>query len=173
VGRRIVRFLNFLTRLRRPRCEPHELLLLLPSCLQRTECPQKLTSDPQNCQRCGRCRMKELLELAERYGCQCRVVGGGRLALEIAKRDGVKAVVAVACEKELQAGMGALLPKPALGVINVRPHGPCRDTDANVSEVEEAIRFFLPPRSPECQEAQPHHRGERQHAGAASANDQG
>jgi len=143
MGRRIVRLLNLATRLRRSRCEPGRLLILFPSCLQRSECPQKITSDVANCLRCGKCKVKDVLELAEKYGTQCVVGTGGHLALEIASGDGVDAIVAVACEKELQEGMKGALPKPSLGVINIRPHGPCKDTDVDLAELEEAIRWFL------------------------------
>jgi len=143
MGRRMVKLFNALARIRRPRCEPGRLLILFPSCLQRSECPRKITSDLSLCQRCGKCKVKDILELSEKYGTRCAVATGGRLALEIAKEDGVDAIVAIACEKELQAGMKAVFPKPALGIINVRPHGPCRDTDVEIQEVEEAVRWFL------------------------------
>ena len=132
-----------LTRLRRPRCSPGRLLILFPSCLQRSECPQKITTDLAECKRCGRCKVKDMLELAERYGCRRMVATGGRLALQIARGDGVDAVVALACEKELTEGLLATFPKPGLGVINLRPHGPCKDTDVDMAEVEEAVRWFL------------------------------
>ena len=143
MGRRIVKLLNLATRLRRSRCEAGRLLILFPSCLQRSECPQKITNDVGNCLRCGRCKVKDVLELADRYGSQCLVVTGGRLALEIARGGEVDAIVAIACEKELQEGMKGALPKPSLGVINLRPHGPCKDTDVDLEEVERAIRWFL------------------------------
>ena len=143
MGRRIVRLFNLATRLRRPRCEAGRLLILFPSCLQRSECPQKITSDVANCLRCGRCKVKDVLELAEKYGAQCSVAAGGRLALEIARGDGVDAIVAVACEKELQQGIKGAFPKPSLGVINLRPHGPCKNTDVDLAELEETIKWFL------------------------------
>jgi len=143
MGRRIVRLLNLATRLRRSRCEAGRLLILFPSCLQRSECPQKITSDVAKCLRCGKCKVKDVLELAEKYGAQCVVATGGRLALKIARGDGVDAIVAVACEKEIQEGMKGAFPKPSLGVINLRPHGPCKDTDVDLAELEEAIRWFL------------------------------
>jgi len=135
--------LNLLTRARRPRCEPERLLLLFPSCLQGSECAQKITADVANCKRCGRCKVKDLLELAERYGCQCAVATGGRLAVRVARDGSVDGIVAVACEQELMAGMLATFPKPSLGVINLRPHGPCKDTDVSIEEVEDAVRYFL------------------------------
>jgi len=143
MGRRMVRFLNFLTRVRRPRCKPEELLILLPSCMQNSECRQKITNDTAECLRCGRCKVKDMLELQEKYGAQCAVATGGRIALELASRSDVKGIVAVACEKEAEEGMKAVFPKPALAIINIRPHGPCKDTDVDVEEVEAAIRLLL------------------------------
>ena len=143
MGRRIIGLFNFITRARRARCAPGRLLILLPSCLQRSECEQKVLNDTANCLRCGRCKVKDVLELADEYGCRCAIVAGGRLALEMARDGGVDAIVAVACEKELQEGMRAMFPKPSLGVINVRPHGPCKDTDVDLEKVDEAVRRFL------------------------------
>ena len=117
--------------------------MLLPSCLQYSQCKQKISNDVAECKRCGRCKIKDVLELVDRYGCQCMVATGGRLALARARSKDVAAVVAVACEKELQAGMIAAFPKPAVGVINLRPNGPCRDTDVDLSELEKAIKWFL------------------------------
>lgn len=143
MGRRTVKLLNALTRVRRSSCDPERLLILLPSCLQCSECEIKVTNDLSRCKRCGRCQVKDVLELAEKYGCQVAMATGGRLALQRAKGDGVDAVLAVACEKELQEGLKGVFPKPALGVINLRPHGPCRDTEVDLEELEEAIQWFV------------------------------
>ena len=143
MGRRFVKLLNSVTRLRRSRCKPEELLLLVPACLQSSQCTQKITNDIGECRRCGRCKVKDMIELSEKYGTRCMVATGGRVALEMAKEGGVKAVVAVACEKELQEGMTAVFPKPSLGIVNIRPHGPCKDTDVELEEVEKAIRWLL------------------------------
>ncbi|MFP4029124.1 MAG: DUF116 domain-containing protein [Candidatus Brocadiia bacterium] len=143
MGRKTVHFMNMVTKLRWSKCKPERLLILLPSCLQYRECKQKITNDIQNCQRCGRCKIKDLLGLSEKYGCKIAVATGGRIALNMALEDDIDAIVAVACEKELQEGWKGVFPKPILGVINIRPHGPCTDTDVNVQEVEESIRFFI------------------------------
>jgi hypothetical protein len=63
--------------------------------------------------------------------------------MKLAKDDQIDAVVAVACEKELQEGLKGVFPKPALGVINLRPHGPCTDTQVDLEELEETLRWFL------------------------------
>jgi len=69
--------------------------------------------------------------------------GGGRRAVEEVKRADTHAVVAVACEKDLVAGVLATLPKPVLAVHNTRPCGACRDTSVDPDEVEKAIRSLL------------------------------
>ncbi len=143
MGRTIVKFFNSITRLRRARCKPEELLILVPSCLQSSQCTQKITRDINECRRCGNCKVKDVIELSEKYGTRCAVATGGRLALELAKQDSVKCLVAIACEKELQEGLAAIFPKPGLGVINVRPHGPCTDTDVDLAQVEEALAWML------------------------------
>ncbi len=87
--------------------------------------------------------MADVLRTADRYGCRAAVAAGGRLAMQLAKQEDIKAIIAIACEKELQEGLKGVFPKPALGIINIRPNGPCRDTDVSVEEVEKAIRRFI------------------------------
>jgi len=130
-------------RRRRRRVRPDEVLLLLPSCLQRSSCPQSVRSDVKNCQRCGRCQVGEVLEMAEGLGVRVSVATGGELALEEARDGGVRVVVAVACARELRAGVLGIWPKPVLAVVNERPHGPCKDTRVDVVELRSALEFFL------------------------------
>ena len=139
----IVKICNAMTKVRRARCRPDELLVLLPSCLQNSDCTEKVRQDVNECRRCGRCKVKDMVELCEKYGVRCAVATGGRLALQMATDPSVKAVVAIACEKELLEGLRGLFPKPSLGVINMRPNGPCVDTDVNVEDAEKAIAWFL------------------------------
>ena len=134
---------NALTRLRRKRVRPENLLLIFPHCLQNSECDCKIVADPRNCKHCGRCKVKDLVDLAERYGVQISAAAGGRLALQRLQNDDVHAVVAVACELELRQGVFKSFPKPVLAVPNLRPHGPCVDTDVDMTKVEDAVRFFL------------------------------
>lgn len=39
--------------------------------------------------------------------------------------------------------MLASFPKAVIGVVNVWPKGPCKDTDVDVDAVERAIQWFL------------------------------
>ena len=60
----------------------------MPSCLQRSQCAQNVRADIQECRRCGRCKVKDVLELSEKYGVRCAAATGGRLALELALEPG-------------------------------------------------------------------------------------
>ncbi len=142
-SRAFVSLNNFFSGLRRGKVSREELLLLFPVCLQNSLCDAKITSALSNCRRCGRCKVKSILEMVEHYGIEAAVATGGELALERARVKRVRAIVAIACERELRQGIQAIFPKRVMGIINLRPHGPCRDTDVELPEVERAIRQLL------------------------------
>ncbi len=95
--------------------------------------------DLANCLRCGNCKLADLLALSEHYGVRVELVSGGRKAVAAAREESVKAVVAVACDKELFAGLKAIFPKPTLTVCNQQPEGPCVNTTVDINVVEAAI----------------------------------
>ena len=84
-----------------------------------------------------------LLAARDEYGVVCSVVGGGQQALAHTRRPDVKAVVAVACERELLQGILAAFPKPVFAVCNARPDGPCRNTRVDLSQVEAALDLLV------------------------------
>ena len=139
----LVKASNWLSRRRGVRVPAANLLLLFPHCLQWSKCPHRIVNNLENCKRCGKCGVKGLLELAEKLGVQIAVASGGRQAVTRVKRPDVHAVVAVACEKELCLGIMATMPKPVIGVVNLRPHGPCVDTAVDLAKAEAALREFL------------------------------
>ncbi len=143
MNRAVVGLSNFTTKLRRSRCKPEALLLLIPHCLKRTGCPQDIAAGPWNCARCGKCNITELVSLSEKYGCRIEIASGGRLALDKVRDPSVRAVVAVACNTELRQGILASFPKAVLGIVNRWPKGPCKDTCVDVTSVEKAIQWFL------------------------------
>jgi hypothetical protein len=118
---------------------PGQLLLLLPHCLHRDSCPQNVVHNLDECRRCGQCSLAALSKLRDDFGVVACVVGGGRQALVHTRRKEIKAVVAVACEKELAFGILAAFPKPVLAITNTTPEGPCRNTLADPAKVAEAI----------------------------------
>ena len=134
---------NQLVRARKVKTEPGRILVLVPHCLQWTGCPHKITVDVENCRRCGKCPVNELLALRDRYGVKMGVATGGTLARKYVEEYRPQAVVAIACERDLSSGIQDVGRLPVLGVTNERPHGPCRDTCIKIERVEEALRYFL------------------------------
>ena len=65
------------------------------------------------------------------------------MARQAVKNARPKAIVAVACERDLTSGIQDVFPLPVLGVLNERPNGPCFNTRADMHKVEEAICAFL------------------------------
>lgn len=143
IDRTIIRLNNLAVRLRRTRCRPDRLLVLLSRCLQRSACDAKVTESVANCRRCGQCTVARFADLAERTGVQVVMATGGRQAAARTAEPAVKAVVAVACEKELRAGIFASLPKAVLAQTIEWPCGACKDTTVSFDRVEDAVRWFL------------------------------
>ncbi len=134
---------NMIQRLKGSKCPPSSLLIMFPHCIQWSKCPQKITLDLNECKRCGKCKVKDLIALSEKYGVQLAVATGGRAALERVKADDIRGVIGIACEKELRIGLMAAFPKAILSVPNLRPHGYCKDTDVTMEDVERQVREFL------------------------------
>jgi uncharacterized protein len=134
---------NQLVKSRRGSLTPDRLLVLLPHCLQDQDCSNRITTNPENCSRCGQCKVGELLSLGEKYGVHMRIATGGTLAREAVKKLRPKAIVAVACERDLTSGILDSIPLPVLGVTNERPSGPCHNTTVQLEAVESAIQTLL------------------------------
>lgn len=118
------------------------VLLLLPHCLQVNECDVRLTFNIYNCKRCGKCEIKDLIEIADENHLNLFVATGGSLARRIVNEVKPEAVVAVACENDLSSGIADTYPLPILGIPNERPFGPCYNTSVNLDKVKEAIEVF-------------------------------
>jgi hypothetical protein len=118
------------------------ILLLLPHCLQIDKCDIRLTHNIYNCKRCGRCEIKDLIEIAEEYNLNLFVATGGTLARRIVKDVHPEAIVAVACERDLSSGIADTYPLPVIGIPNERPFGPCLNTRVSLERVKEAIRVL-------------------------------
>ncbi|WP_337781076.1 DUF116 domain-containing protein, partial [Phascolarctobacterium succinatutens] len=84
-----------------------------------------------------------MLGLAHKYGCHFAVATGGTLARQMVKQARPKAIVAVACERDLTSGIQDVFPLPVLGVLNERPFGPCFNTRVDINKLEAAILAFM------------------------------
>ena len=134
---------NHLVRSNGHRLRPEKLLILLPHCIQDFDCQIKITGNVKNCKGCGKCEIKELNELSDRYQVKIAVATGGTLARRIIVENKPDAIVAVACELDLTSGIQDSYPLPVIGILNERPHGPCINTKVDIEKVKAAVSDFL------------------------------
>lgn len=125
-----------------PAASKKKILLLLPHCLQTSECDIRITHNIQKCKRCGKCEMKDLIGISEERGLDIFIATGGTIARRIVKEVRPDAIVAVACERDLSSGLVDTYPLPILGITNERPFGPCLNTRVDLTKVKEALEFF-------------------------------
>lgn len=126
-----------------PAIEPGGLLLLLPRCIQSSGCKIRLDGSLSHCARCGQCQIARIRLLEEKYGFHAAIATGGTLARRIVAEQKPKLIIAVACERDLASGIQDSYPIPVFGVLNERPHGPCRDTEAPMRILLAALAFYL------------------------------
>jgi hypothetical protein len=94
-----------------------------------------------------RCLHKPLLDQVRRFSITRQIpmyiVNGGEMARRIIEEKAPDAVIGVACERDLLAGIRDLRPGIQLiGIPNLRPEGPCRDTLIDFNELEQAVGVF-------------------------------
>ena len=54
-----------------------------------------------------------------------------------------KAIVAIACERDLASGMADVFPIPVIGVLNERPNGPCCNTTVDPERVRAVVEQLI------------------------------
>jgi uncharacterized protein len=94
-----------------------------------------------------RCLQKSLLDQVRRFSITRRIpvyiVSGGEMARRIIEERSPNAVIGVACERDLLAGIRDLCRNVQLiGISNRRPEGPCRNTLIDFDELERAVAVF-------------------------------
>ncbi len=106
---------------RERRVSPGELLILIPRCLDRAS-------------------LTGILDVASRYDVSAFVATRGQLARRVIRERRPRAVVAVACERDMVSGIRDVAGKvPVLGVTMRLPSGPCKDAVVEVARVEEFV----------------------------------
>ena len=136
---------NLLFRRRKIRVPASRLLVVTPHCLQLASCPHKITRDQHNCHRCGGCDIGALVTLADEMGFHFFVATGGTLARQIVRDTRPKAVLVIACERDLMSGIQDVYPLPAIGVLNIRPNGPCYNTHVDMDLVRKQLEEIIIP----------------------------
>ena len=104
-----------------------DIMILIPHCVQKNSCKLKVTNKIENCAKCGLCNVSDLVKLKEKTGINIFIATGGTLARKVIIENKPKAVIAVACERDLTSGIQDMKHIPVLGIFNKRPNGPCVD----------------------------------------------
>ncbi len=120
-----------------------KILLLLPHCLQNSECNLKITGDITRCKKCGKCTIGAIRELSEEKGIEAVVVTGGTAARNAIVKQKPEIVLSVACERDLAIGISDVSSIPVVGVLNQRPQGPCVNTSVDVELLREKLEEII------------------------------
>jgi hypothetical protein len=120
-----VKVYNGLALLRGRKVGTGELLLLIPRCLS------KETLDG-------------VLGVAGRYGVPVFVATRGQLARRVIRERRPRAVVAVACERDMVSGLHDVAGKvPVLGLTMTLPAGPCKDALLDLGKLEDWVKAYV------------------------------
>lgn len=102
-----------------------ELLVLIPRCLSKQA-------------------LDGVLEIAGRYDVPVFVATRGQLARRVIRERRPRAVVAVACERDMMTGLRDVAGKlPVLGLTMQLPNGPCRDAAIDLGQMEKWVQGLV------------------------------
>jgi hypothetical protein len=120
-----VKVYNALALMRGRKVGQGELLVLIPRCLSKET-------------------LEGVLGIAGRYGVPVFVATRGQLARRVIRERRPRAVVAVACERDMVSGLHDVAGKiPVLGLTMTLPSGPCKDAAVNLGQFEEWVRAYV------------------------------
>ena len=136
---------------------PSERILLLPHCLRHSNtCKAKYNQEGLQCIRCNpECSINRLSAAALECGYKgiC-VAPGGKLAIKFVKKQQPQAIVAIACDKELEEGVQGVkelsdnMVVPVTVIIPLLKDG-CIDTEVDELAALEVIEKGCSPRAVE------------------------
>lgn len=120
-----VKVYNALAAMRGRKVGKGEMLLLIPRCLSKDT-------------------LDGVLGIAGKYGVPVFVATRGQLARRVIRERRPRAVVAVACERDMVTGLHDVAGKvPVLGLTMTLPAGPCKDAQLNLGQLEEWVRSYV------------------------------
>lgn len=128
--------------LRQLKKAPERILLLMPHCLQFSDCEHRVTGKEIRCKMCGKCEIKDLVEISKKYDVKLSVATGGTMARNIVKNFSPDVIIATACERDLISGLRDTVAIPAIGILNERPNGPCVDTRVDMDKISYYIKYL-------------------------------
>jgi len=125
LGNSFVKVSNALIRTHVKNVQPEKLLILLPRCMQK---------QIRDC----------ITDFSKRMHIPVFIVPGGEMARQLIRENHPAAIIGVACERDLVSGIKDVIDSiPVIGVPNIRPEGPCKNTVIDIHEFERAVQTFL------------------------------
>lgn len=119
-------------------------ILLLPHCLRNSkECKAEYGPEGLQCTECGKCKLSQLVKEARKLGYKgVFILPGGSMVENIVKKYKPRAVLGVACYKEVMLGFDTLKKEEIAvqGVLLTRAG--CINTDVNVDDVIEKMKLI-------------------------------
>jgi uncharacterized protein len=123
--------------------EADKILIILPHCLQNNDCNVKVTNNNKNCLSCGKCIIGELNEISKITGINLSIVTGGTAARNQIILLKPEFIISVACERDLISGLIDVDIIPVIGIVNIRPEGPCFNTSVDINKLIDSIISIL------------------------------
>ena len=112
---------------------PEHKILFLPQCLRNSvKCKAKVTKYGYTCQHCGSCKIMKIEKAAEKRGYKTFIVPGGSMVFKVINEFRPKAVLGVACMKELLMAVEEL--KIPSQTVELSKDG-CINTDVEIRKV--------------------------------------
>jgi len=125
LGNSFVKVSNALIRTHVRKVNPEKLLILLPRCLQKSI-------------------QEKIITFSKKFKIPVFTVAGGERARQLVTQYNPKAIIGVACERDLVSGIQDVIDRiPVIGIPNFRPEGPCKNTLIDLKEFEKAVQTFL------------------------------
>jgi len=120
-----VKVSNSLIQATAQKVKPEKLLVLLPRCLKKS-------------------LIQRITDFSNKWHIPVYTVPGGEKAREIVYKIRPMAIIGVACERDLLSGIKDVIHQiPVIGIPNIRPEGPCKNTVIDFADFEQAVQTFL------------------------------
>ncbi len=125
IGNSFIKAHNLILKSHAHKLRGDTLLILLPRCLEKEA-------------------KRQVVERANHKAVRVVTAAGGEEARKAIRQYRPSLILAVACERDLISGIRDVAEKiPVLAIPNKRPEGPCKNTNLQIGDLEEALRFIM------------------------------
>ena len=116
-----------------------DVMVFLPHCLRNEKCPAPQDEDGYHCKECGKCKIADAMRICRKMGSKVFILPGGSMLPRLLSKHKPKAVVGVACFRELSMAVCLVTKlKIPLQAVFLSKDG-CKDTDFDVYELKQVL----------------------------------